>query len=49
MVEAFDVLNEGMVQVKHGINYKDASRVVNLKIKTIALNEPTRRFQNWLN
>ena len=34
---------------KKSLNYKDASRVVNLKIKTSALNEPTRRFQNWLN
>jgi hypothetical protein len=34
---------------KKSLNYKDARRVVNLKIKTSALNEPTRRFQNWLN
>jgi hypothetical protein len=34
---------------KKSLNYKDASRVVNLKTKTSALNEPTRRLQNWLN
>ena len=43
-----DISSYQVDEDKKSLNYKDASRVVNLKIKTSALNEPTKRFQNWL-
>jgi hypothetical protein len=31
------------------LNYKEKGNIVNLKIKTSALSEPTRLYRNWLN
>jgi hypothetical protein len=44
-----DLSSNEVDKKEKSFHYKEAGRVVNLKIKTSALNEPTKKFQNWLN